>query len=180
MALTNIEYGSLASSATINNNFNYLDERITSSNSTINTNISSIMSNIATINASITTLSESISESISTINATIADYKNKVKLLVKNSGMVPNWAARKSITFTSGTSYTAESNGYVLALPAGSGKGTLTVNNVSVHIKNWDNAYDYAAELITIPVKSGDVLATSITMNYTYFIPSAEISVNDF
>ena len=60
MALINIEYGSLASSETVNKNFTYLDEKIAESNESIMTSISSILSNIATINARINDISENM------------------------------------------------------------------------------------------------------------------------
>ena len=43
MALINIEYGSLASSDTMNKNFMYLDDKIAESSESIMTSISSIL-----------------------------------------------------------------------------------------------------------------------------------------
>lgn len=180
MALINIEYGSIASSETLNTNFSYLDGRISDSNTQINTSISSILSNISTINSSLSTLSETLSSAVTTLESTIADYKTKTKALVKKSGMVPNWSACRSINFTSGQSYTVTSNGYVLVLPTSSNKGNIKVNGVTIQAKHWDNAYDYSCELITIPVKSGDVLTTTIGMKYAYMLPVAEITVANF
>lgn len=51
MALTKIEYGALASSSVMNNNFEYLDDRITSVAQTMSSANSGIYSNIASINA---------------------------------------------------------------------------------------------------------------------------------
>ena len=56
MGLINIEYGSLASSNTINNNFSYLDNRINSSNESI----ISIQNNLSSMNS---TLSQCIENS---------------------------------------------------------------------------------------------------------------------
>ena len=50
MALTRIEYGALASSETMNNNFDYLDNRISTVVGNMTTNNASIYSNIASIN----------------------------------------------------------------------------------------------------------------------------------
>lgn len=50
MALTTIEYGALASSEVMNNNFEYLDNRISSVSETFNSNNAGIYSNIASIN----------------------------------------------------------------------------------------------------------------------------------
>ena len=178
MALTTIQYGSVASSEVINSNFSYLDGRITSSNESINTSLSSLSSNIATINSRITQLSESVTASLATLSATVETYRTKTKLLVKNSSMVPNWNSCTSISFTSGTNYTASSNGFVLVIPSVSGSGNITVNtNNTVVLKKSEDA---ASELITIPVKSGDVLSTTVSIQNAYFVPSAEISVENF
>lgn len=180
MALINIEYGSIASSETMNTNFSYLDEKINTSNTQINTSISSILSNIATINSRLTEISENVTSSVASLQSTIADYKTKTKLLVLNSGMVPNWTACRSISFTSGTDFTATSNGYILFLPEAAGSGNLTINNSAVSLKTRANAYDNAAELIIIPVKSGDVASTTMSSQAAYFVPAAEISVENF
>ena len=60
MALTTIEYGTLASSSVMNNNFEYLDNRITSVSNTVSSNNSSILSNIASVNSSISSLSDKV------------------------------------------------------------------------------------------------------------------------
>lgn len=57
MALTRIEYGSLASSDIMNNNFEYLDNRISAVNNSLGLNNSSISSNIASINTLISNTS---------------------------------------------------------------------------------------------------------------------------
>ncbi len=181
MALINIEYGSLASSTTMNSNFSYLDEKINTSNTQIDASISSISSNIATINSRITELAEDIASSISTLQSTIADYKTKTKQLVLKSGMVPNWSACSSATFTSGTSFTATSNGYLLILPEVAASGNITVNSQStVTFKTRANSYDNAAELVILPLKNGDVVSTTASCQSAYFIPAAEISVENF
>ena len=178
MTLTNIEYGSIASSATLNNNFSYLDDKIDSSNTQINSSISSILSNITTINSRITELTESVTSSLSALSSTVSEYKTKTKLLVKNSGMVPNWSSCRSISFTSGTGYTTTFNGYVLML-ASTG-GNLTVNGKTVALKVVENEADNASSLIIIPVQSGDILSTTAECSSAYFLPAAEISIENF
>lgn len=56
MSLTEIEYGSLASSATLNGNFNFLQDKITELSSLITSETSSYSSTVATLNKSITEL----------------------------------------------------------------------------------------------------------------------------
>ncbi len=64
MALTEIEYGSLASSEVMNNNFEYLDEKITDVSESLTSTAAAINSNIATINSSMASMSETLSQSI--------------------------------------------------------------------------------------------------------------------
>lgn len=180
MALINIEYGSIASSATMNNNFSYLEEKINDSNTQINSSISSILSNIATINSRLTEISESLTSSVATLESTISDNKTKTKLLVKNSGMVPNWGSCASITLTSGTPYTAEYNGYVLLLPSSSSSGSITIEEKTMTFKARSNSYDNASELVVLPVKAGNTVSTTVSFSAAYFVPAAEISVEDF
>ena len=56
MTLTEIEYGSLASSTVLNNNFQYLQDKITELSALITSETSSYSSTVATLNNSITDL----------------------------------------------------------------------------------------------------------------------------
>lgn len=56
MSLTEIEYGSLASSAVLNGNFNFLQDKITELSSLITSETSSYSSTVATLNKSINDL----------------------------------------------------------------------------------------------------------------------------
>lgn len=67
MALTEIEYGSLASSATLNNNFSYLENRIGNMYNSMISNNAGTNSNIASINSAISTLSNKLSNDIETL-----------------------------------------------------------------------------------------------------------------
>ena len=67
MALTRIEYGSLASSAVMNNNFDYLDDRISGVAASLASNTATINSNIATLNLSITNSNEELQTSLTTL-----------------------------------------------------------------------------------------------------------------
>ena len=98
MALTEIEYGSLASSSTLNNNFNYLDNRITSVSESISTNNASIYSSIASTNSTISSLQESMSASIeSNINTIDTKFSN----LMTGNGLYVT-------TYVNGTSWCRE------------------------------------------------------------------------
>lgn len=56
MSLTEIEYGSLASSSVLNNNFSFLQDKITELSALITSETSSFSSTVATLNNSITEL----------------------------------------------------------------------------------------------------------------------------
>ena len=71
MSLTEIEYGSLASSETMNNNFEYLDNKITDVSESLISTAATINSNIATINSTVSTLGTNTNSSIDTINGKI-------------------------------------------------------------------------------------------------------------
>lgn len=80
MALIEIEYGSLASSETMNSNFTYLQNLISGLNETIISNNAGINSNIASINNSISTMQE-------TIEADIENTGNNIMAQFSSNGM---------------------------------------------------------------------------------------------
>ena len=180
MPLIDIEYGSLASSDTMNKNFMYLDNKISDTSDSISTSISSILSNIATLNARLNDMSESTADSINALNSTIEDYKNKTKLLVNKASMVPNWENCAAVTVTADTTYTVPSNGYLLVLPNSTAKGSLIINNTTVTFKNRISGDDNSAQLVAIPVFDGDTISSDVSINTVYFLPSREISITDF
>jgi len=71
MALTEIDYGTLASSEVMNNNFNYLDKRVNNISETIISNNAGINSNIASINSTISSMSEEFNKNIEKINTNV-------------------------------------------------------------------------------------------------------------
>ena len=170
MALTNIEYGSLASSATMNANFSYLDDKISDTSSSIMTSISSLVSNIATINTRLNTLSDDIDDAIDELNTKVEGYKNKLKLLAGYSCIVPDWSTLSSVTITANTAYVPSSNGYLLITP-GASQINLTINNKTVQIKT--------GQIVMIPVKEDDSILMSAVPSAVSFLPMAEISVEN-
>ena len=178
MALINIEYGSLASSETMNKNFMYLDDKIAETSENIMTSISSILSNIATINTRLGELSNNIDTSSNTLNVKLENYKTKTKKLVNEACMVPNWSGCISISL--GSSYKSPSNGYILLMTTTRSAGNITINGKSVVYKKIDSTDDYGAQLVPIPVKKGDVISSNTDFVYTYFLPVSEITIADF
>ena len=78
MALTEIEYGALASSDVINNNFQYLDDRISNLSETVTSNSAGVSSNIASINSTISALSEDLNSDIEEINTDLGGVKSNL------------------------------------------------------------------------------------------------------
>ena len=176
MALTNIEYGSLASSETLNSNFQYLDNRITDAVATINQSIKSILTNIATINSNFSELSGDINDSVQELSSDIYSHKTLVKNTLNDFSMKPDWSALRTVSISN---YTAPSNGYILAIPNSNANGIFTVNNVEVQLKYWSSYYDNTADIITIPLKKGDVINSNLGFQNVYFLPAEEISLTD-
>ena len=179
MALINIEYGSLASSETMNKNFMYLDDKIAETSESIMTSISSILSNIATINSRLNDISENMNDSIQNVTTKMEEYKTKTKILVGKSTMVPDWSNCVEISLQEGGNYEVSSNGYLFMLPKGSSNNTLFVNDKIVEFKI-KNYYDSYGQMMSIPVFDGDVLSTASAFNKVYFVPDREVSVENF
>ena len=67
MALTRIEYGALASSETMNNNFDYLNGEIADLSDSLTSQVAGIFSNIASINSAISAMQEDFETRISAL-----------------------------------------------------------------------------------------------------------------
>ena len=179
MSLINIEHGSIASSETMNKNFTYLDDKISDTSETIMTSISSILSNIATINTRLNEISEEITDSVDSLSSTIEDYKTKTKLLVNKASMLPNWQNCSKITLSENLKYSVPSNGYLLLninLIAG---GNLIINEFSIKINPTDIS-ETLSQLFAIPVNKGDIVSSDIVFNDTYFLPTKDVSIDEF
>ena len=68
MALTNIEYGSVASSEVVNNNFQYLDDKISSVSQSLSANTTSLSGSISSLSASVASNKSEVDEKISNID----------------------------------------------------------------------------------------------------------------
>ena len=88
MALTEIEYGSLASSDVMNNNFEYLDNKITAVSENLTSNVATINANIATANTSISTLGENVNKLVENLNTTLtASFTETMNNLIGENGL---------------------------------------------------------------------------------------------
>ncbi len=168
MALITIEYGSLASSETMNKNFQYLDDKISETTGSFTTSISSVSSNIATLNTNLSDLSDKLDETKNDIEETI----NGTNSCVITALMLPDWSA--CISISKPKSYIAPSNGYVLINPVANSSGNLVINGVTVYFKYRGHEDDNAAILVPYPVKKGDDVTLTSSAIATYFLPVVE------
>lgn len=167
MSLIKIEYGSIASSETMNKNFNYLENKISETSDNILTSISSIVSNIATINSRLSEISELINNNNFDLNTKLDEYKSKTKILVQEATSIPHWNAIRSIAIND--KYTALSNGFLI-FNSKENNGVITINTSDIE----------CTELIVLPIKKGDVISTTISSYKAYFLPVTEISIENF
>ena len=79
MALTNIEYGSMASSEVVNNNFQYLDDKISSVSQSLSANTATITSSISSLSAIVASNKAEAEESISEIKNNITSIESDLK-----------------------------------------------------------------------------------------------------
>lgn len=78
MALTEIEYGALASSELMNNNFQYLDNRISSVAESLTSSNAGTNSNIASINNTISAMSEEINSNLENVSSEVEDITSSL------------------------------------------------------------------------------------------------------
>ena len=171
MTLTEIEYGSIASSSVMNNNFNHLNSRITQINESITTSISSIVSNIATINSALEDLASDLDDAETELNSKIEVYRAKTKLLVAKASVLPNWAACTEVTLPLDGAYTVQSNGYLIVVPDAESTGNITINEKSISCPQ---------TAVILPVAKGDAFFAGITLSKLYMLPLKEVSIEGF
>lgn len=179
MALINIEYGSIASSDTMNKNFAYLEDKISELSNSSNTMISSILSNIATINARLADISEDVQDDATSFESKLEEYRNKSRLCINKISMLPNWDKCFELTDEEQSSYKVPKNGYLLLNPKVDSKGELTINGSVVTLKSRSASADNASQLYFIPVKAGDVASCTLSLINAYFLPAVDISAEE-
>ena len=170
MSLTNIEYGSLASSEILNNNFTYLEKKIEEAFNSTMTSISSMLSNIATINTRLSEQAEMVENNASELSSKLDDCKTKTKIFMQKSCSLPCWNGVSSIDLTK--SYLAESNGYLLLIPQAGSEGILKINSTSIDCNN--------SEFVFLPIKEGDVVLANIVLQKALFVPVTNIMFDNF
>jgi hypothetical protein len=99
MPLTHIEYGSLASSDVMNDNFEYLDNRATTIANNLSQTASGINSTIASMNSTFTQKNEELQEDISDLSSDLADLRNDFE----SKDITPDYAKAVTVYNSSGS-----------------------------------------------------------------------------
>lgn len=129
MTLVKIEAGSNASSSTLNNNFNYLDERITDEISEISTTLASKISTLETsITSQYETLLNNFTSQIGNIENSLEDTSNSLNNVIAN--IAPNYSSATTIS----SGWTAAKYGWLSCECQSSANyvGYVNVNGVMV------------------------------------------------
>ena len=164
MALERIEYGSLASSELMNNNFEYLDNRISSLAETQSSNVSSIYSSLANMSNTFSEQNEDLASDVSDLE----DYAQSIRHDFNSQNHAPDYAKGIGISLP----YTATKNGYVYAGVDGiDSTRYVYVNNRIVHGHcGYSGGYlVYSGSLFR--VNRGDTVTCSRTHGNYYFYP---------
>ena len=169
MPLTHIEYGSLASSSVINNNFEVLSDKITTVSNNLTSTAASLNSNLSGIN-------RSLAEQIEALTADISDLENDLNTLRDNfdsQNNSPDYSKGIAITLP----YTVTQDGYVYAGVNGiDAIRYVYVNGSIVHGHcGYSGGYNvYSGSVFR--VSTGDVVTCSSVMGNYYFYPIKGIS----
>ena len=164
MPLTHIEYGSLASSETMNDNFEYLDDRVTTvANSLVSTS-TNIYSSLSGLNAS---LSSQISDLASDVDG-LGDDLDALRGDFTSQNNAPNYSRGVGITLP----YSVTKDGYVYAGVNGMDyMSYVYVNQKVVHGHcGYSGGYSvYSGSVFR--VSAGDVVTANRTSGSYYFYP---------
>ena len=156
MPLTTIEYGSLASSEVMNDNFEYLDNRITTVAGNLTSTASSINSTIASMNSTFTSQNESLVSDIEDLEDSLGDLRDEFEAY----DITPDYAHAVTVVNSSGSgSYNINWNGWLafdLYCNQNSAKFQIEIDGVRVGATASDEG-DRAAGIVM--VKSGSVIS---------------------
>ena len=164
MPLTHIEYGSLASSSLVNNNFDYLSDRISEVSNSLTSATASINSNISGINGFLSEQIETLASNIEYLNSDLQDLRNDFK----SQNNAPDYSRGVGISLP----YTVTEDGYVYAGVSGYDYyDYVYVNEKIVHghcgYSGGINVYSGSV----FRVSKGDVVSVGRQMESYYFYP---------
>lgn len=171
MPLTHIEYGSLASSEVMNDNFEYLDNRITTVADTLTTASSSIYSNIASVNSTLSQADEDLASDISDLES----YAQAIRSDFDSQNNAPDYSKGIGITLP----YTVVADGYVYGGVDGTDSTQyVQVNGKPVHGHCGYSGGKFVYSGSTFRVSAGDVVTKSRSGGSYYFYPMKGAGVN--
>ena len=165
MPLTHIEYGSLASSETMNDNFEYLDNKISSVAGDLSSTSSSIYSSIASLNS---TLSEQANEISSDLND-LREYTEHFKVDYESTDNSPDYSHGIAISLP----YTVSLNGYIYAGVDGLDYAQYIYVNGKPVVGHCGSGYGghWVYSGATFRVSVGDYKTSSKVSGTLYFYP---------
>ena len=179
MALTKIEFGSLADPEIVNNNFEYLDEKITDASSKIYTNNATLES---LVTSQVATVTNNLNKKVDDINTAIDSVENAINSTNNTLGnvtnyMIPNYTKRSVVN--AGQQYTASGDGVVYArvpVVEGNNAVSITINGITFDLgSGLTNREGGHSSVAMFPVGKGDRYiinaSTAISWFSAYFIP---------
>ena len=172
MALERITNGSLADPEVVNNNFDYLDDRITDTANRIYTNNAQFESQIATLNSALSTNVNNLNSTINNLdeelNGEISNLSDNLDTLSARS-IAPNYSAGSQVP----NGYVAQQDGWLRCTARIDSYGShVYINGVSVHggwptwLKDWSG---WCFESM-VPIAKGQTV-TFDGNAYAYFFP---------
>jgi len=163
MALTKIEYGALASSSVINNNFEYLEDRIGEVSEQLTSDTAGIYSNISSLSSTVTSLNQAQVEELEALS----NYADEIKAIAEFDTS-PDYSAGYSISLP----FTVPQNGYVYAgLNGQDDPQYVYVNGKPVLGHCGYSGYKWVYTGTTFRVSQGDVVTASRADGTHYFYP---------
>lgn len=164
MPLTHIEYGSLASSETMNDNFEYLDDRVTTVANNLVSASTSIYSNLSGLNSSLSGQISSLSSDIDDLAEELEDLSDSFT----SQNNSPDYSRGIGITMP----YTVVSDGYIYAGVDGTDYNSYVyVNEKIVHGHcGYSGGYNvYSGSVFR--VSAGDIVTAGRISGSYYFYP---------
>lgn len=168
MPLTTIQYGSLASSSVMNDNFGYLDNKITTVSGNLTTVSASIYSSLSSMNSTYTEQIEDITSDISDLETDLGSLRDDFD----SYNIAPNYSQAVAINYTSGDEVGFDGWLAVKFRAVGGSDVTVSINSVPV-LSGLAGTNNICGSSGVVLVSSDDVLTWSgpITDIYFYKIP---------
>ena len=166
MPLTTIQYGSLASSEVMNDNFGYLDDRITTLANNVTSSTSTIQSGISGLNSRLSQKDSELEDDIEQLETDLESLQTDFY----NKDDAPDYTNGISIN---ALPYTIEHDGYIdVAIAALNGIATLIINQTKIAHAYSSNTNFYGIISGQYRVNAGDVVSfTGYSLQWMNFFP---------